>query len=93
MLDVYWYDDAKEQYLEWRKTDRRKFDKVNELLEEIRGSKPYKGKGHPEPLANNLSGFWSRRIDRKNRIVYAIDKQGSKPAVFVLQCGTHYSQH
>lgn len=90
MLDVYWYDEAKEQFLLWEKKDRRKYDRVLLLLEEIKGEHPYSGIGQPEPLRYELSGYWSRRIDQKNRIVYTIAEQDGEQAVFILQCGTHY---
>ena len=46
----------------------------------------YEGIGKPEPLKCNLSGYWSRRIDDYNRIVYRIDGE----IIEIVQCGTHY---
>ena len=46
----------------------------------------YQGIGKPEPLTGDLSGYWSRRIDDCNRIVYKIEKNIIK----IAQCGSHY---
>ena len=46
----------------------------------------YEGLGKPEPLSGNLSGYWSRRIDDKNRIVYKIENN----QIIIAQCGSHY---
>lgn len=46
----------------------------------------YMNLGHPEPLKNNLSGYWSRTIDEKNRLVYKIEDGLIK----VIQCENHY---
>ncbi|TOF94158.1 Txe/YoeB family addiction module toxin, partial [Vibrio parahaemolyticus] len=47
---------------------------------------PFEGIGKPEPLKENLSGFWSRRIDDTNRLVYAVDDQ----AITIISCRYHY---
>jgi len=47
---------------------------------------PFEGIGKPEPLKENLSGFWSRRIDDANRIVYAVDED----YVYIIECRNHY---
>jgi len=59
--------------------------RINALLKDMDRS-PYEGIGKPEPLKENWSGFWSRRIDSVNRIVYKVeDKQ-----LIIVQCGSHY---
>jgi len=47
---------------------------------------PYKGIGKPEPLKNELSGKWSRRIDRKNRFVYSVEKD----ILYIYSLKDHY---
>ncbi|GHT14397.1 hypothetical protein FACS1894170_11370 [Planctomycetales bacterium] len=47
---------------------------------------PYEGIGKPEPLKGDLAGYWSRRIDDRNRIVYKIENE----QLIIIQCGTHY---
>ena len=65
--------------------DKKLLKKANALLKDIeRGG--YEGLGKSEPLKGNLSGYWSRRIDDFNRIVYRIDGE----TVEIVQCGTHY---
>lgn len=79
-----WHDQAWEDYLALQE-NRKLLKKENALLKDIeRGG--YEGIGKPEPLKGNLSGYWSRRIDDFNRIVYRI----SGETVEIVQCGTHY---
>lgn len=59
--------------------------KINRLLQDI-DRNGYNCTGKPEPLSGDLSGFWSVRIDEKNRIVFRI-KNGT---IEIAQCGTHY---
>lgn len=53
----------------WRTADRKMLGRVFRLIEECRRT-PYTGAGKPEPLKNELSGYWSRRIDQEHRLVY-----------------------
>lgn len=46
----------------------------------------YSGIGKPEALKGDLSGYWSRRIDECNRIVYRIKDE----MIQIVQCGSHY---
>ena len=76
---------AWDEYLLWQATDKKIVKKINELLQDIiRGG--YSGIGKPEPLKGELSGYWSRRIDEKNRLVYKVENE----TVFILQCKGHY---
>jgi len=78
-------DRAWEDYLYWQKNDRRMLKKVNELIKDIDRNQ-HEGIGKPEPLKENLAGFWSRRIDDTNRLVYAVDDA----AITILSCRYHY---
>ncbi|MBP5156721.1 MAG: Txe/YoeB family addiction module toxin [Treponema sp.] len=79
-----WSEQAWEDYLGLQ-SDKRLLKRANELLKDIdRGG--CDGIGKPEPLKGDLSGYWSRRIDDCNRIVYKI--QGA--AIYIAQCGSHY---
>lgn len=80
-----WTDNAWEDYLYWQKEDKKKLSKINKILEDIDRNR-YTGVGKPERLKGNLSGYWSRRIDSKNRIVYKIEKE----RIIIIQCGSHY---
>ena len=68
-------DKAWNDYLYWQKTDKKVLKRINMLLKEIQRT-PHEGKGKPEPLKFNYSGYWSRRINDEHRIVYRVeDKQ------------------
>jgi len=85
MMIKSWDDEAWEDYLYWQTQDKKTLRRINKLLQDIdRGG--YSGIGKPEPLKNNLSGYWSREIDDCNRIVYRI-KEGR---IEIIQCGSHY---
>lgn len=66
-----WDDDAWEDYVYWQTQDKKTLKRINALLKDI-DRNGYEGIGKPEPLTGNWSGYWSRRIDEKNRLVYRI---------------------
>lgn len=77
--------DAWREYLYWQTQDRRTLKRINDLLQDIsRGG--YQGIGKPESLKGDLSGYWSRRIDDKNRLVYRLQGEVCE----VIQCSGHY---
>ena len=80
-----WDDEAWGDYLHWQTQDRKTLRRINALLKDI-DHNGYDGIGKPEPLRENLSGWWSRRIDDSNRIVYRI-REGR---IEIIQCGSHY---
>ena len=80
-----WQDDAWEDYLYWQTQDKRTLKRINLILKDI-DRNAYEGLGKPESLSGNLAGYWSRRIDDKNRIVYKIENN----QVLIAQCGSHY---
>ena len=80
-MRLLWEDKAWDDYLYWQMQDK----KVNLLIKDISRS-PFDGIGKPEPLKNNLSGWWSRRIDEINRIVY-YEQDG---IIYVVSCRGHY---
>jgi toxin YoeB len=67
-----WHDSAWKDYLYWQTQDKKTLKRINKLLLDIERN-GYKGIGKPEPLKHNLSGFWSVKIDEKNRIVFRIE--------------------
>lgn len=73
------------EYCYWQTQDKKTLKRINILLQDILRNS-YSGIGKPEPLKDNLTGLWSRRIDDANRIVYRITKDG----VEVVQCKGHY---
>ncbi|MFC5078878.1 Toxin YoeB [Vibrio thalassae] len=80
-----WTDDAWDDYLYWQTQDKKTLKRINKLINDVKRS-PFEGIGKPEPLKENLSGFWSRRIDDTNRLVYAVDDH----AVTIISCRYHY---
>jgi toxin YoeB len=76
---------AWKDYLYWQTQDKKTLKRINQLLQDIERN-GYDGIGKPEPLRGNLSGFYSRRIDDSNRIVYQI----AGDVVEIIQCRRHY---
>ena len=74
-----------EDYISWQQEDKKMLRKINSLIKEIQRT-PFKGKGKPEPLKFDLSGYWSRRIDREHRLVYKIEND----EVLIYSCRYHY---
>ena len=80
-----WDEEAWEDYLYWQTQDKKTLKRINQLIKDIDRNK-YEGIGKPEPLRGNLSGYWSRRIDECNRLVYKI----ADNKLIIIQCGSHY---
>lgn len=80
-----WSNDAWEDFEYWLKQDKKTLKRILDLLKDI-DRNGYEGIGKPEPLKGNFSGYYSRRIDDKNRIVYKIEDNRVK----IAQCGSHY---
>ena len=80
-----WTDEAWVDYVYWQTQDRKTLKRINRLIEDIKRD-PFEVIGKPEPLRENLTGFWSRRIDQTNRLVYAVDDE----FVTVISCRYHY---
>ncbi|MBR1443799.1 MAG: Txe/YoeB family addiction module toxin [Firmicutes bacterium] len=80
-----WHDTAWEDYLSWQTQDKKILKKINQLLQDI-DRNGYQCTGKPEKLKGDLSGFWSVRIDSKNRLVFRIIDN----SIEIAQCGSHY---
>ena len=80
-----WSDDAWEDFCYWQKQDKKILKRILSLIKDI-DRNGYTGIGKPEPLREDLSGYWSRRIDDVNRIVYKIVDN----TIYIAQCGSHY---
>ncbi|MBK2049256.1 Txe/YoeB family addiction module toxin [Francisella noatunensis] len=80
-----WSTNAWEDYLYWQSTDKKKLKRINQLIKDINRNH-FDGLGDPEPLKHNWSDYWSRRIDREQRIVYKVDAN----TIFIAQCRFHY---
>ncbi|EFR42684.1 Txe/YoeB family addiction module toxin [Dialister micraerophilus] len=82
-----WEENAWEEYVYWQTQDKRTLKKINKLLKDIERN-GYNCIGKTEPLRGNLSGYYSIRIDSKNRIVFRIINDN----IEIIQCGTHYQE-
>ncbi|MCG3727789.1 Txe/YoeB family addiction module toxin [Vibrio cincinnatiensis] len=80
-----WTDESWNDYVYWQTQDKKTLKRINKLITDVKRS-PFDGIGKPEPLKENLSGFWSRRIDDTNRLVYAVDDS----AITIISCRYHY---
>jgi toxin YoeB len=80
-----WTDAAWSNYLYWQGQDRKTLKRINKLISDTKRT-PFEGLGKPEMLKENLTGFWSRRIDDTNRLVYAVDDN----MVTIISCRYHY---
>jgi toxin YoeB len=78
-------ENAWEEYLYWQKTDKKVLNRINGLLRDIKRNR-YQGIGKPEPLRNNLAGWWSRRIDAEHRLVYKVEGN----LILIAQVRYHY---
>lgn len=75
-------------YIYWETEDRKTLKRINKLLDDI-DRNGNEGIGKPEPLSGNLSGFWSRRINDKDRLIYKVEGGN----IYILACRYHYSDH
>ena len=84
-MKILWQESAWEEYLYWQLQDKKTLKRINKVLMDINRN-GYQCIGKPEPLKGDLSGYWSVRIDEKNRIVFRITEKN----IEIMQCGSHY---
>jgi toxin YoeB len=84
-MNLIWSTNAWEDYVYWQQNDKKTVKKINDLIKEISRS-PFEGIGLPEPLKHHLSGYWSRRINLEDRLVYKVENGN----IYILQCRKHY---
>jgi toxin YoeB len=84
-MEIVWQQKGWDDYLYWQKTDKQKLKRINDLIKDCQRNQ-FTGIGKPEPLKNNLSGLWSRRIDEEHRLVYKILEN----RLHIIQCRYHY---
>ncbi len=75
------------EYIEWQTKDKIILKKINDLIKDIKNNGMLKGIGQPEPLKHGLTGYYSRRINKEHRLVYAIDINNN---IVVVRCKGHY---
>ena len=82
---ITWTQAAWEDYIYWQGQDKKTLKRINALIKETL-REPFEGIGKSETLKENLSGFWSRRIDDTNRLVFCVDSE----SLVVIACRYHY---
>ncbi|WP_030906112.1 Txe/YoeB family addiction module toxin [Streptomyces sp. NRRL F-5126] len=87
-MKVRFLDDGWDDYVWWQANDRKLLKRVNQLIADI-DRNGHEGIGKPEPLRNDLSGYWSRRVNSEHRLVYRIDEDD---AIHVVACRFHYDR-
>ncbi|MBO4475154.1 MAG: Txe/YoeB family addiction module toxin [Bacteroidales bacterium] len=80
---------ARKDFDEWKRTDGKTVEKIKDILRDI-AEHPYAGIGKPEPLKHNLTGKWSRRINKNDRIIYSVD--GDLVLVYIFSMKGHYQK-
>lgn len=86
-MDKVFSDEAWEDYCFWINEDKKILKKINDLLKDIERNL-YTGIGNPEPLKGNWSGWYSRQINKKDRLIYKIEND----SILIANCKTHYGQ-
>lgn len=82
-----WTQEAWKDYVYWQGQDKKTLKRINKIISDTRRN-PFEGIGKPEPLKENLSGLWSRRIDESNRLVYVVDNN----RLTIISCRYHYEK-
>jgi toxin YoeB len=84
-LNVMWTAEAWDDYVYWQGQDKKTLKRINQLIKDMQRT-PFEDIGKPEPLKENLTGFWSRRIDETNRLVYEV----TSAQLNIVSCRYHY---
>lgn len=84
-MKITWTKTAWNDYLFWQSTDKKKVQRINELIKATLRD-PFKGIGNPEGLKHDLKGYWSRRIDSEHRLVYSFENK----TLLIIGCRYHY---
>ena len=82
-----WTKEAWSDAVHWQGQDKKTLKRINKLIIDTQRN-PFEGIGKPEPLKESLAGFWSRRIDDSNRLVYVVDNN----QLTVISCRYHYEK-
>lgn len=77
--------DAWESYLYWQGQDKKTLKRINQLIQATCRT-PFDGIGKPEPLKENLTGYWSRRIADDHRLIYRV----TDTEIVIIACRYHY---
>ena len=86
-MHITWSEDGWDEYLWWQTQDKKTVKRINGLIRDMQRT-PFEGLGKPVPRKGAMRGWWSRRIDDENRIVYRV----SSGALVIASCKTHYGE-
>ncbi len=86
-VEVFWAKRAREDYAYWRRRNSRIAKRIDDLIGDIKRN-PFTGLGKPEPLKHDLTGYWSRRITKEDRLVYRVEGG----VIYIAQCRLHYDK-
>ena len=81
-------DNGWKDYVYWETEDKKTLKRINKLIEDI-SRNINEGIGKPEPLVGDLAGFWSRRINEKDRLIHKVEGND----IYILACRFHYDDH
>ncbi|MDN4619894.1 Txe/YoeB family addiction module toxin [Paenibacillus sp. PsM32] len=84
-MNTVFTEKAWEDYVHWQTEDKKTLKRINILIADIKRN-GYEGLGKPEPLKYDFAGFWSRRINEVDRLIYKIDEHN----MYIIQCRFHY---
>ena len=90
MMSVKFSPNALNQFFDVQERDKRLFKALKKIIEDTQRNGTA-GLGHPEPLKENLSGLWSKRLNDGNRMVFRIVSENDFDVVEIAECRTHYS--
>jgi toxin YoeB len=85
MRQIIFESNAYQQFSQWANEDKRALNKILKLINET-SKTPFSGTGKPEPLKSDLKGYWSRRIDSENRLIYKV----TNDSIIIIACKYHY---
>ena len=88
MMSVKFSPNALNQFFHLAEREKKIFKALKKLIEDTQRNGT-SGLGHPEPLKANLSGWWSKKLDEKNRMVFRVVEN----TVEIISCYTHYNDH
>lgn len=87
-MKILFHDKAFLEYLSWQSNDKKTLKRINELIKDICRT-PYEGIGKPEPLRYQLTGYWSRRINKEDRLIYKVEED----LLIIISCSEHYKKN
>lgn len=86
-MKVLFHESAFKDYIDWQTRDKQTLKKINDLIKDI-SRHPFEGLGKPEALRHQLKGYWSRRINHEDRLIYVIEGDN----IIIISCKSHYEK-